>query len=70
MTYSSSASSSVVLERSCSDPEFADLKGFVRSGSWRDKPPLDRLGIDGLPRAQGGDNDAPGSNEYPLPETD
>ena len=70
VTYSSSASSSVVLERSCSDPEFADLKGFVRSGSWRDKPPLDRLGIDGIPRAQGGDNDAPGSNEYPLPETD
>ena len=70
VTYSSSASSSIVLERLCSDPEFPDLKGFVRSGSWSKKPALDRLGIGGVPRAQGGDNDAPGSNEYPLPESD
>ena len=70
VTYSSSASSRVVLQRSCSDPDFADLKGFVRSGSWSDKTSLDRLGRDGLPRGQGGDNDAPGSSEYPPPGSD
>ena len=70
VTYLSSANSRVVLERSCSDVEFANLKGFIRSGAWGKGLLKDRLGIGGLPRSQGGDIDAPGSNEYPLPDPD
>ena len=67
VVYSSSASSSIVLQRSCSDTEFADLKKFTQEGSWGTGPTLDRLGTDCVPRSQGGDNDAPWSNEYPFP---